>query len=566
MNAPLIWNLARWEFRLLSRGAAFWLGVLAASGAVVNLAIRGVQSPSLIAYAMSNWTLPVIPLLFLPVLGTLRRRDAACGIHELVHSRPVSGLAYVVSKFVAGWAALSAAWLASMATGALLLAVTEPGAVLLWPRVVLLSGLLVLPCFGFVTALALAVDALTGRTRAVLAVGTLAVLGSWLYLPSMRVSNLVPIFVPRFVSEVFGFDPYAGVIWTNRAWALSLTAGLLALSLWILPRRIPLLVAPGARRLIAALLVLMIAGGAATVIPLLRAPAPGRWSDEARGWEMAQVKAAASGPPQSEAYWVRHQVESPAGPVEVFVAQGAEESAEPLAQAVARVLPHFPELQPPPGVPIRVFQGSYLRTGRLESGSLVVLAKEVRLAPTADADRAVLRAMAEAYWSDLARVPAYLPGQVMVGHYFPFKLDDTWAAAAALYHQWVVLERMAGSGAAAQEQQQWKGLGGPPADSRLDPIQELSTSGAVAFGASNMTAGYALALWDAGQMVGHDRVLNALRTAAAESTPPEGNEVAAWQGARKPYWATVSGLLGVDLTDVPPVGSWRNVAPADGGR
>lgn len=564
MNTPLIWRMAVWEFRLLTRGAAFWLGIVASSGVAVNLAIHGVQSPGQVAYGLTNWILPIIPLLFLPVLGAVRRRDAGCGIHELVHSRPVSGLDYVVSKLAAGWAALAATWLASMLVGALVAAAVEPGSLVHWPGVMLMSGALALPCYAFVTALAMAVDALTGRTGAVLGVGALVVIGSWLYVGSIRGSILVPLFLPRYISAVFGFDPYAGLMWLSRAWVLALTTGLLALALRLLPRRTPLLVAPGARRLTALLLTVMVVGGSLTAVPLLRAPAHSRWDDAARDWEMAQISAATAGSPQKQAYWTRRLVETPTVPVEVYVARGSEETTEALGRAAARLLPYFPELQPMPGEPLRLFQGSYLRHGRLASGSLVVLSKDVRLAAKGKADRVVLRAMTEGYWSNLARVPAYVPGEVWIGSYFPFELDDTWASGPALYHQWVALEQMVGAEAAALERQYFGDYERKKFDSGPDLFMELNASGAVGYGRSGVATGYALALWDTGQKVGHDRVLDALKRAAVQVGPPTANEMAAWQRARKPYWAAVSDLLGTDLTEVRPINSWSE-AVGEGG-
>lgn len=547
MTLRLTWQVALWEFRLLTRGLAFWLGVLAAAGMAVNLARHGVQSPALLAYGMSTWVLPVIPILFLPVLGALRRRDAAAGVHELIHSRPVGALALVAGKFAAGWGALAFTWLGSMAVGALVVAIAEPTTLAGWLRVVWLSALLVLPCFGFVTALTLAVDALAGRTGAVLAVGTAVVLGSWLYLPSMRASNFLPVFVPKYISDVFGFGPYTGAMGLNRAWVLALTAGLVGLALWALPRRTPILGGPGSRRVAAALLVVLATGGTASALALVPAPAPGEWHDRARPWEAEQVRAAVAGDPGAARHWVRRTVPVGDLTVEVRLAHGNEAKAESIAQAAAQVLAHFPGLHPAAGQPFRVFQGSYLQHGRLESGALVLLGKDVALAGGEHGERAALRAMAEAYWSDLAEVPAWLPRKRFIGHSFPFDLHDTWAAWAALYHQWVVLEQLSGPVAAAAEVEQWRMTGQPreAGSPGAGGWMDLYQSGAVGRGSNTLTTVRALALWELGHERGHAEVLAALRTASQQVPLPADRDAQAWQRAELRTWDAVGSTLGV---------------------
>jgi len=570
----LVWRLAGWEFRLLTRGPAFWLGVLAASGGAVNLAVKGGFGPMQITSGLTEWTLMVVPLVFLPVLGSLRRRDAACGIHEIVHSRPLSAALHVMSKFLAGWAALAATWLASMVVGAAVLAALRPSLVAYWPQVIWTSALLTLPCYAFVTGLALALDALTGRTGAVLAAGALVVIGSAVFLWDLRAGNLVPLFQPRSISAVFGFDPYAGLIWLNRAWTLALTAGLLAAALCLLPRKTPILQSPAGRSLTVLLLALLLGGGSASALPLLRAPAPARWDEQAQGWEMEQVRAAASGAAEMGRYWVRRLVETEQGPVAVYLARGHEEAAEPLAEAAARLLPHFAALRPPPGEPLRVFQGSYLLEARLEQGSLVLLTKDVRIALESAADReeqprpvdrVVLRAMADAYWADLARIPAHVPGEVWDGFYVEFLPGDTWAAGAALYHQWVVMEGTAGAEAAAAEQRVWRELGSEEDESGPDPFQRLYQSGAIGYSGGGMPVEHAFQLWAAGQDLGHERVLEALRTTAGQVAPPRENTVPAWFRATEQYWKTFSAVLGVKAAEVPPYFRWPG-APASSSR
>lgn len=569
-ESQLIWRLARWEFRLLTRGPSFWLAVLAASVGTVPLAVDGDFGPMDITGGLAEWILLVVPLVFLPVLGSLRRRDAACGIHELVHSRPLSALACVAAKFLAGWAALAATWLVSMAVGAVILTAVRPQALLYWPEVLWMSALLSLPCYAFVTGLALVLDALTGRTGVVLAVGALVVIGSFLLPWELRAGNLAPAFQPLSISPVFGFDPYAGVVWLNRAWTLSLTAGLMALALWLLPRKTPVRQSPSARPLAALLAAVLAVGGVASAVPLLRAPAAARWREEAQEWEMQQVRAAADSVLQ-EPYWVRHLVETPAGPLAVYLARGHEEAAEPLAEAAARLLPHFPELQSPPGEPLRIFEGSYLREARLERGSLVVLSKDVRIARKAASDRAnranradrpgrvdrvALRAMTDAYWFDLAQIPAHVPGETWDGFYLEFLAGNTWAAGAALYHQWVVLEQTAGPEALAAEQQLWERMGVDRDDSGADPFQALYQTGAIGYSGGGMTVEEAFELWAAGQALGHDQVLAALRTAAERVGPSPENTVQGWFRWSKRYWETFCAQLGVEAAEIPPYFRW----------
>jgi len=567
MSGRLIWRLARWEFRLLVRGPAFWLAVLAALGGALPLAADDSLGPMQITSGLTESYLRVVPLVFLPVLGSLRRRDAACGIHELVHSRPLSAVACVASKFLSGWAALGATWLVSLAASAVVLAAVRSPVLAYWPEVIGMSALLTLPCYAFYTGLALVLDALTGRTGVVLAVGALVVIGAAIFPWELRIGNLAPAFEPVSISPVFGFDPYAGVIWLNRAWTLSLTAGLLALALWLLPRKTPVLQSPAARPLAALLVAVLVAGGAASAVPLLQAPAAARWREEAQEWEMQQVRAQAQEP-----YWVRRLVETPATVVAIYLARGDEEAAVPLAEAAARLLPYFPSLRPAEGEPLRLFQGSYLNQARLEQGSLVLLTKDVqiarksaadRTAQVSPADRAVLRAMTEAYWADLARIPAHVPGQTWDGFYVEFLPGDAWAAGAALYHQWVVLEQIAGPAAVSAEQQLWTRDGQESAEAGSATFTDLYRAGAIGYSRGGMTSEEALELWAAGLALGHDQVLDALRTAAGRVDPPAENTVQAWFRVSRQYWETVSTLLGVETAEIPPYFRWPD-APASG--
>lgn|GEM_PF-3045955 len=554
----LVWHLARWEFRLITRGPAFWLAVLAAASGTVDLAVDGDFGPALVARRLGDWVLLVGPLVFLPALGALRRRDAACGIHELVQSRPVSALAAVAAKFLGGWAALTVTWLVSMTAGAAALGAVRPQVLPYWADVLRMSALLTLPCYAFVTGLALAMDGLTGRTGVVLATGALAVVGSWFLSGAVLRGQLAPVFQPPNFSAVFGLDPYTGLIALNRAWSLALTAGLLALALWLLPRKVPVLTTAAGRRVTALLLVFLLAGGAVSAVPLLRAPASVMWEDEAQEWEMAQVRAAAAGSTERKSYWVRHRVETPAGPVEVYLARGSDEAAVPLAQAAARLLPHFPALRPPAGEPLRIFEGSFLRQARLEQGHLVLLPKDVATARRGGegrADRALLRAMAEAYWADLAQIPAYVPGVVQNGEYFEYLPGLTWDGAAALYHQWVVLERAAGPEALAEELRLWESQTRDALDRDPDAFTTLHSAGAVGYASSALSVENAFTLWAAGQSLGHDRVLAALEEAAAAVPPVSLGGPLGWIPSSDEYWQVVASRLGLEVGAFTP--NWR---------
>lgn len=564
MSARLTAAVARWEFRLQIRGVGFWLASLAGSAAVANLVRHGSDGPPVIAYGLAQWALPVIPLLLLPALGSVRRRDEAAGVDELIRSRPVGALAYLLGKFAAGWAALGAAWLISLAVGAAAVAAVNPGALATWPEVVWRGALLVLPAFACITALCLAADAAWGRMGAVLAAGTFIILASLFYVAEIWGVQLLPLFIPRNPSPVFGYDPFTGALLTSRGWSLALTAALLAAAAWRLPRRTALLGGPGTRWAVAALLVAAVAGGAAAVRALEPVPAPIRWREAAREWEMAQVAAAVSGAATAGRYWTHQRLTVESQPVEIWTARGAEGAAAPLARHGAALLPYFPELRPPEGEPFRLVQGSYLHTPRLEAGALVVDTKAVRQASGEQGLRSLLRAMAEARWGGLAGLPARLPTDPV-----PFSLADSWAYAPALYQQWVVLEQAAGPEALAQEQAHWRAGQKTLGDQHRDSVDQLFASGAVGTTVAYSGAQRALVLWDPGQREGHEAVLTALTAAAAEMAPfqvevsrTDDPGISGWIFRISPeeerYWAAVSDALGTKLTALP---GWPQEGP-----
>jgi len=91
----------------------------------------------------------------------------------------------------------------------------------------------------------------------------------------------------------------------------------------------------------------------------------------------------------------------------------------------------------------------------------------------------------------------------------------------------------------------------------------LYRAGAIGYSGGGMTEQEALQLWAAGRDLGHDRVLDAVRTAAERVEPPAENTVQAWFRVSKDYWEIVSALLGGEAAGFPPYFRWPS-APASG--
>lgn len=574
MNRRLFWQVARWEFRLLTRGFGFWLAVLGGAAVSANLVRNGITSPQVVADGLTGWILPVVSLVLLPGLGSVRRRDEAMGVQELIHSRPVGTLEWILGKFAAGWAVLITAWLLCLAVAAAVTVVIEPDTLGFLPGILGLSGLLVLTPFALVTALCLAVDAVAGRAGAVMGVGAAVILGS-VFTPVLNrfwSSLLMPVFMPTDVGPVFGYEPYAGVVMATRGWTLALALALLAAAVRWLPRRTPVLEGGAAGRAVAALVVAALVFGVGSAAVLARVPAPLHWRAEARTWELARVREALAGDPQSQRYWHRYDLAADPWPVAVWVARGAAAEVAALGAYAVDLLPHFPALQPPPGDTFHLFQGQFLDTPRTESGALVVLPKDVRLASTEYGRRALLRAMADAHWVGLIRLPPDTPLQPV-----PLGLPDTWAQAASLYHQWVVLDRTDGREAVTAEQALWQRA---RADAELrvrsdrDASDELFGRGIVGYYLPYTGAAQALALWRLGEEVGHRRVLAALEEAARRLSPARfevwwerepgiSGFVFRQEPADTEAWEAVSQVLGIDVQSLP---YWPRFGPPASGR
>ncbi|MFZ5825570.1 MAG: hypothetical protein ACOY94_14825 [Bacillota bacterium] len=536
-------TIARWEFRLLTRGPAFWLAALAAAAIALHIGRNEVRSPMIMTYAFVNWAIYIIPLIFLSALGAARRRDEAAGTLDLIHSRPVSTPALVLGKFAGGLAALAVAWAGGLVLLALVLAVQDLPALAAWSAVALLSGALLLPFFAFITALCLAVDALVGRSGVVLGVGMLVVLGSWLHHPGMWLSNLLPAFMPRTISSVFGFAPYTGVLLANRGLTLALTAALLALALWALPRRVPALTVPALRPLVAALLGVALVGSIPAVSALAAAPRPGEWYDRARPWALEQITAALGGDTAVARHWIRHRFTVGAQEVEVWLAEGNDDAAEPLALAAARLAAHLPELQPHAGAPLRVVESGYLQRGVLEPGALLLPPRDVALARAGRAERPLVRAAVEALWAERMALP-------MERDLFNVSvvLTEGLAYGASLYQQWLLLEQM--STATAAERALWR------QQVRLahtrgvdDESQQLFASGAAGYSLSSYGSAVALALWDLGEEQGQERVLPALEAALASLRLGPGTTPRQLQAYEKRLWTEVYEALGLPTSE-----------------
>lgn len=563
MNLQRIVTLARWEFRLLVRGPAFWLAA-AAGAASAGIAVwRTDWNPHRMAYGLAFWANYLIPLCLAAGLTGARRRDEAVGAAELVRSRPVPGSAYLLAKFLGEWAALAAAWLLGLPVAVAVTALTVPGHLAQWPRVATQVAALVLPGFACVAAVCLAADVVWGRVGAVLAAAVAMAGTSMFVLRERWFSYLQPLLIPHTLSPVFGFDPYAWVIYGNKLWALGLAAALTGLGIWLLDRRVPALAFPGDRRAAWAFLAAgaLLAGVALAIL----APAPtlADMPYMAFIWEDQMVRAALRGEPAAQGYWQRHHRPGDPWPVEIWLTPADGEAAGPLAEAAARLLPHFPALQPAPGESFRIVQAGYRQEGHLVDGAVLVLTRDVRRAREGRALRPLLRAMAEADWERRVEPPP--PYRHPAYGLQVTDLWQTWGAPPALVEQWCVLAAVSPD-LLDRELDAWRGeLGEGPAwsggarasaapgpgregaDAHLDSLWQ---QGAVGVGFSYEAARQALALWDLTRRLGCQAVTAALRAAAAdpdlEATGPR------WlPQAETAYWAEVSERLGTDVTRLP---------------
>lgn len=554
MSLGMLWTVARWELRLITRSPVFWLANLVATLAVINGVRQGLHNPHLVLHGLVEWLLPVVSLLLLPVLGSVRRRDQATGAFELIHTRPVSASAYVLGKFIAGWGAMVITWLVAIGVTLLVMLVMGARALAELPAILGWCALLTLPAYGVVVGLAVFLDAVTGRIAPLLVAGATLIFASIVDPMAVWPSLLLPTMVPQDPSPVFGYAPYAQALLLTRAWGLALILLLLALAIRLLARRTPVLMGSRSRVATALALLVAVGGGAISLPTLAQVPARAWWRERSQAWELEQVRVAAMDKVEAERRWRPIRLQEEDWAVELWVAPGAEAEGEALAQHLISLLPYFPAFQPLGGEPMRLFQGSYLMTSRPESGSLLVTSEPVRRAATAAGRRTLLRAMAEAHWAGLARLP-----EAPSLYPMPLGLLETWASGPAIYHQWLVLEQVSGNEAFEEELALWRAV--PERDGHSQYFGGLRERGAIGNGLSLSRTQVALVLWEVGEEIGHQRLLTALEEAAGETPPvefavfPSRDSLSGWAYRFAPsqadYWALVEEQLGIALTQRP---------------
>jgi hypothetical protein len=534
------WGIALWEIRHITRGSGFWLAVLSAAVMALRVGTRAAGNPALMAGGLAQWSVPILSILFLPSLGSLRRRDRSAGTEELVNSRSVTAAEVTLGKLFAGMVVLGLAWALSLAAGVGGMAAGAAAAgsggwtaLAGLPEAASLSALLVLPALVFMAALCAALDAWTGRAGPVVAGGLALVLVSWLYHPGMRASNYLPLLVPRQMTAVFGLDPYGGAVLLNRGLALSLALALTALGIWLLPRTTAVLRGRLDRPLVAIMLLAAVLGGTVAARGLNGVPSPGGWREAAIGWEVEQVGAAIEGRAARDR-WERHRVTDRGLTVEVWLARGHANLALPLARSVAEVLSYLPGLRPAEGVPFLVIEGSFVEPACLVRGALLVSAGAALAAPTPGGRRTLVRTVCEAYWNELAARSA----QAMYPS--PHRNAEDWTGAASLFGQWVILDQLVGADALSRELAAWRA-----SSSTMEAQTYLRSTRAVGVAWRSCDARRALVLWGLGEEIGRARVLDALREAGSLAVGR------AFPADAKGYWSAVSQKLGVDLAGRP---------------
>lgn len=402
-----------WNMLLIARGAGLWLaaGIVAAHGLSVGLR-EG--NHWLLAADTARWCLVAAPLVMAPVLSCIRRRDESAGTADMVGARPLAAAGHVYAGIGAGTLALVLIWAAG-ATAAVCGALLSGKSGALAAAGIGLQALLVLPGLPFIAALAAVADTAWARQSPVLLAVAAAVFASLLYHPAMTASNLIPLFVPRYVSAVFGLGRHAYAVLANKVWSLGLALALTGAAALVCAARSPLHLEGSQRGLARALTAAGLARGA-----------PG---------------------------------------------------AEAIADAVRAVLPLLPEISPRPGLPFVIAEGAALDTAEMvQPGVLMVLPRDARLAASGQALRPVLRAMAEGYWwnSLFGRAGGALPAGGAFSPAAAVALFDQWRVLselepgmlAAELDSWRTLCEPAAAGAA-------------PLSGQLDDIWRSGAAGTV---------------------------------------------------------------------------------------
>ncbi|MDP2871674.1 MAG: hypothetical protein Q8P31_03965 [Bacillota bacterium] len=546
MRAIRWWHvLLRWQLRLIARGPGLWLGMIAMAAFGVRVAGQA-SGPWEQGAAAARWCLVVAPLLLAPSLASVRRRAEAAGMADMVQARPMTAAGHVYAGVAAGTLALILVWGAGAAAAGTYGLLMQGGPALALSAIGV-QALLVLPALFLAAALAAVADAAWGRQEPVLVCLATAVLASLLYHPATRLSNLVPLLVPRYISAVFGFGRHAYVVWVNKGWSLGLGLFLAGCAPVVCAARSPLHLCAGERRGAKIVAVCGLTLALACLPPLLAAPAPGRWADESRAWETEQIRQALAGAAGPARLWDRHMFDGGPVAIEVWLARGTG-GAQAVAAAAASILPHLLELAPPPADPLVLMEGGSLDAGTmLRPGALALLPKDARLAASGRALRPVLRAMTEAYWNDLFHIGgASLSGSAGISPAVP----------VALFDQWRVLAQMAPD-LLTPELDAWRSMHGtgtpdnpPQSKDPWSSLDELWSSGAAGARIWGDGVRQALNAWDLAQELGTQRVREALGAAARDLAPGATDTPVAWRA----YWRRVAELLGVDVSRLGPAG------------